>query len=383
MSRQISFAVFALTFTGLMVAQSTPTQPPRAWTAAQLRPSAAIQNSYFGFSVSAGGNTVVVAGTGESGSAYVYVEPSGGWRNMTQTAKLTPSGYVAISGDTIVSCCSASSAYAFVKPTDGWVDMSETATLMLPQRADSFYSIAISGDTVVVGNAASTVNGNSMQGAAYVFVKPVGGWSGTIQPVATLTASDGVADDLLGESVSVDGDVIVAGAPTALQGVGSAYVFVKPAGGWSDMTQTAKLTSSAPQGLGLETSVSGNVVLESGYFAGYVYAKPAGGWTDMTETAQLAASPSGFIPTSLSISGSTVVMGDAFSSNDEPAGLVCLFREPKDGWQDSTMPNLAFNGGAPNTLALGYSVALSGSTLVAGAPYVNNNSGVAYVAVPK
>jgi hypothetical protein len=300
---------------------------------------------------------------------------------MSQTAKLTPAGEVAISSDTVVTCCSTSSAYVFVKPPDGWVDMSETATLVLPQIVDYFYSVAISGDTVAVGNAGAAVNGNSQQGAVYVFVKPAGGWTGTIQPVAILTASDGAPGDSLGESVSIDGDVIAAGAPTPAAD-GSAYVFVKPSGGWTTMTQTAKLTSAEPQGVGLETSVSGNVVLESGYYAGYVYVEPEGGWADMTETAQLAASPSGFIPNSLSISGPHIVMGDPFT-NGEPTGLVCLFKEPKDGWQNSTTPNLAFNGGMPNTLALGYSVAISGSTVVAGAPYANNNSGVAYVAVPK
>src|SRR4051812_15382880 len=65
---------------------------------------------------------------------------------------------------------------------------------------------------------------------------------------AKLTASDGAADNDLGVSVAISGDTVVAGADRATVGThpeqGAAYVFVKPATGWANATQTAKLTSS-------------------------------------------------------------------------------------------------------------------------------------------
>jgi FG-GAP repeat len=79
----------------------------------------------------------------------------------------------------------------------------------------------------------------------------------TIDPViqqARLTASDGAANNQLGFSVAVSGDTIVAGAPFATIGAingiggnagqGAAYVFVKPASGWANATETARLTAS-------------------------------------------------------------------------------------------------------------------------------------------
>jgi hypothetical protein len=67
-----------------------------------------------------------------------------------------------------------------------------------------------------------------MQGAAYVFVKPAGGWADATQ-TAKLTASDGAAGDALGFSVAVSSDTIVAGAVgTAVSGhsfQGAAHVF--------------------------------------------------------------------------------------------------------------------------------------------------------------
>src|SRR6185295_18317578 len=84
---------------------------------------------------------------------------------------------------------------------------------------------------------------------------------------AKLTANDGAANDHLGRSVAVSGDVVVVGSPDAKvvnnAGQGAAYVFVKPGGGWADMPQTAKLTASdgaANDLFGLAVAVSGDVI---------------------------------------------------------------------------------------------------------------------------
>ena len=73
-----------------------------------------------------------------------------------------------------------------------------------------------------------------------MFVKPAGGWASATE-TAKLTASDGAVNDNLGSSVALSGDTIVAGAPTRGPGVGAAYVFVKPAGGWASTTETAEV----------------------------------------------------------------------------------------------------------------------------------------------
>lgn len=69
-----------------------------------------------------------------------------------------------------------------------------------------------------------------------------------LSQLAKLTESDGQqGDDIFGASVAMDGDTVVVGDPEA-GGIydfyqGAAYVFVKPATGWKNMTQTAKLTA--------------------------------------------------------------------------------------------------------------------------------------------
>src|SRR5262249_12543250 len=142
-------------------------------------------------------------------------------------------------------------AYVFNQPGDGWRNMKQAAATLVPSDPAStcFFgaSVGISGNTIVVG---APQNGYycyaTGPGAAYVYVEPPGGWHGVLTETAKLTASDGLKGDALGTSVSVNGNTVVAGAPGAFSftTAGAAYVFVEPAAGWTNMTQTAKLTAS-------------------------------------------------------------------------------------------------------------------------------------------
>jgi hypothetical protein len=81
------------------------------------------------------------------------------------------------------------------------------------------FSIAISGDTVVVATYAEASNATGIDGnqtdnsatnagAAYVFVRTGTTWS----QQAYLKASNTAANDAFGQSVAVDGDTVVVGA---------------------------------------------------------------------------------------------------------------------------------------------------------------------------
>ena len=168
---------------------------------------------------------------------------------MTQIAKLTASDgaaydrfgcYVAISGDTAVigayeddmgSNTDQGSVYLFVKPESGWADMTQTAKLTASDGAAGDYfgiSVGISSDRVVVGARYNDIGSNADQGSAYIFIKPAEGWTNMTQS-AKLTASDGAAQDRFGNSAVIDGDTVVVGAYLNDIGSnadqGSAYVF--------------------------------------------------------------------------------------------------------------------------------------------------------------
>ncbi len=240
----------------------------------------------FGCAVSISGDTIVVgasqdddAGSG-SGSAYVFERDAGGADNWGQVAKLTAFdaagndqlGFsVAINGDTIVAGARGEdvegAAYVFTKPAGGWTDMTETARFKAasPVRNEKFgAAVAISGDTIVVGDYSTP--GYAAFGAAYVFVRPGGGWVSATE-TAKLTASDGEGTDQLGWSVAIDGDVVLVGAPQDDDGgdnSGAAYLFAEPVGGWVHMTETAKIVASdavASENFGEAVSISGDAAL--------------------------------------------------------------------------------------------------------------------------
>ena len=157
-------------------------------------------------------------------------------------------------------------AYVFIKPPRGWANMTQTAELTASdaQIYDCFgCSVAISGNTVVVGASGAAIGGNTAQGAAYVFVEPPTGWTNMTE-TAKLTASDGASDAQFGTSVAMSGNTLVVGAPATSLMQGNAYVFVEPQSGWTDMTQTAELVPSDGfdnDNFGTSVSISGDTVV--------------------------------------------------------------------------------------------------------------------------
>jgi hypothetical protein len=318
---------------------------------AELTASDGGAGDQFGLSVSISGNTVVVGAPFHTvgnnlgqGAAYVFVEAASGWSSMTQTAELVASD-------------GATNAYLGT-------------------------SVAISGNTIVVGADGTTVQGNPHQGAAYVFVEPANGW-GNMTETAKLVASDGYVGDNFGASIAISGSALVVGAPYASIGSnyqqGASYVFVQPGNGWANMTQTAKLTSSdgaVADIFGDSVAMDENTVvigasgasLSGMAYAGkaYVFVQPGSGWTDMTQTAELTASDAtadSYFGSSVAVSGNTAVVG----APSDFSGAAYVFVEPTGGWTDTTQTAELAPGAVGSLLLMGTSVALNGNTIMAGA----------------
>jgi len=248
-------------------------------------------------------------------------------------------------------------------------------------------SVSMSGDAVVVGAIGKHVGGNNAQGAAYVFVKPRSGWT-TMTESARLTASDGSALDVFGVSVSMSNDVVVVGAIDKKSGdntgQGAAYVFVRPGRGWETMTETAKLTASdgsIHDQFGGPVRISGDTIAvgalnktirgNTDQGAVYVFVKPRSGWTNMTETARLTTSDGSIhdrFGGPLSINGNTVVAGSAGKSvvSNFSLGAVYVFVRPDNGWSSMTETSKL---PAPDWAIIetfGIALSMSGDTLAVG-----------------
>jgi hypothetical protein len=324
---------------------------------AELTASDGVQSDSLGWSVGSSGNTIVAGGDGGisyGAPAHVFVKPATGWANMTETAELSPSDGVTFGR-----------------------------------------SVAISGNTIVVGAMNATVGSNTFQGKVFVYVEPAGGWTNMTE-TAQLTASDGEQGSEFGYSVAISGNTVVAGAELDSDNNGAVYVFTKPATGWATMTQTAKLTASEdPSGafLGYSVAISGNTVVSGAIFSGsnfggaaYVFVKPSTGWVSATENARLTSSDTHYddeFGASVAIDGDTLVVGALEPDNPHRYGAAYVFAEPVTGWASSTEnAELRTSDGAVGDY-FGWSVSISGNRIAVGAPEAtigaNQYQGAAYL----
>jgi hypothetical protein len=355
-------------------------------------------NDEFGYSVAISGNVMVVGKENAAvQSAFVYESNSG---TVTQVAELTPSdgiagdrfGFsVAISGNTIAIAATehknhdpinTGSVYVYVEPAGGWTDMTETAELNLGQAGASIgRSIGVSGNEVV------SINGFS-GGSVVVWNEPTAGWVNSSKPNAELLGGD--PNDLQGLlNVAISGNVIVAGSPQAYSDYGSAFLYVKPARGWNKIgiTPTARLVGTGPDsGGGLAVAINGNTVASSTGTSVYVFVKPSSGWANMNETATLTDANAFPELDALSVSGGTVVAGDPGQSVgvNPGQGAAFVFLKPSGGWKNLATANAELTADDGNIGDnLGSSVGVSGGTVVAGAPLAaidsNAAEGAAYV----
>jgi hypothetical protein len=377
---------------------------------AQLYSSDETSGDEFGDAVAVFGSTVVVGAqniqlrNGELGAAYIFEKPAAGWANMTQTAKLTPSdnalhfgASVAISGDTIVigapwtpvnGVMAQGVLYVFVKPAGGWKDMTETAKL-LPYHANAGgnswagTTVAIDGNTIVSGVPNVSELPALGFGEALVYVMPPGGWKSAYETAVLYTNTYyfpqyGAG---FGKSVAISSGTIVVGATgCCVQGVlyeGSAYVFVEPPGGWVTTDGFNAELKGAGVGVndyfGYSAGISGNTVVIGSpqtysyqVGAAYVYVEPTTGWTSMTQTAELYPLfyLTGNFGSALAIDGDTILIGAPLTEGPEGRGVVYTFVKPSGGWTSTSAYNAEFKPNSGSTF--GQAVGFNGTTAVVG-----------------
>lgn len=240
--------------------------------------------SDFGMTVSLSGDTIAVGAPSTfigdenvQGAVYVFVRSGATW---TQQAKLIASdgaafhnlgSAVSIDGNTLVAGAHqaeangttfAGAAYVFVRSGSTW---SEQAKLVANDAgfSDEFgISVALDGDHALIGSRGANVGTASDQGAAYAFVRSGSTWT----QEAKLVATDGVAGDLFGAAVALDGDTALVGAPLsgALSGVdldrGAIYAFSRSTGTWTQTSHVTAVDFAQGDQFGASLGLSGTTV---------------------------------------------------------------------------------------------------------------------------
>jgi trimeric autotransporter adhesin len=363
-------------------------KPAGGWGSSPVVPSvltatAPAQNAKLGSSVaiSGDGGTIAAGATGGDsgdGIVFVFTENGNAWTSEQQVARLSAASgslgddlghSVAVSsnGSTIAAGAPGragdnGAVLVWDEPGSAWTAKTQTSTLTGDGGALGV-SLAISqdGDIVVAGAPAATENGDSGQGAVYVFTDNGGAWSS-----ATLTLASGAASEKLGTSVGLSGSTIVAGAPGFVGssddvGQGAAFVFTEPGSSWGSETQTAKLTASNPAQLavlGESVAVSGTEIVagapgvSGSQGAAYVFIEPGTSWTTETQQAELTASDGAggdSLGDSIALSGSTIAAGAPVataSGNTDQGATYVFLQQGSTTTSVSCSPNPVQSGNA-------------------------------------
>jgi FG-GAP repeat protein len=392
-------------FTAFVTAALTPV----AWAApgqqAYLKASNTGAGDAFGVRVAVSGDTVVVGARDEESSA------TGVNGNQNDN-----------------SASNAGAAYVFVRSGTTWTQQAYLKASN-PNVSDQFgTSVAISGDTVVVGawgedSNATGVNGDQgnnstvAAGAAYIFVRSGTNWS----QQAYLKASDTDVGDDFGVSVGISGDTVVVGSrheDSSATGVngdqsdaspnfdsGAAYVFVRSGTNWTQQAYLKASNTGAIDRFGSRVAVSGDTIVvgspeedsnatgvngdqsdntASLGGAAYVFVRSGTNWS---QQAYLKASNTGagdLFGSSVAVSGDTAAVGARWESSNATgvngdqsdnsasnAGAAYVFVRSGTNWSQQAYLK------ASNTRVdrfFGESVAVSGGTVVVGAMWESSSA---------
>lgn len=255
--------------------------PTLGWmeTAAAL-PSDPTPMLRFGASVAVAGARLVVGAPGGStnanalstGSVYVFDLAAGGGAAFS----VEFAGPTAVSGDEFGRSVAASgslvavgapnrdgpagqdegAAYVFTLSGSTTPVLSGTLTSPSPMMAAHLgYDVDIDGTRAVAGCPHANTARGAASGAVGVY-ELASTWS----RVAWLSAADGIASDLLGASVALDGGLLIAGSPATLtfgasQRGGAAYVFVYDGVGFIPGSKLQPADVATGDGVGFDVGI--------------------------------------------------------------------------------------------------------------------------------
>ena len=294
---------------------------------------------------------------------------------------------VAIDGDTVVVGAAGSdvdgsesqgAAYVFVRSGDEWLQQAKL-TAADGVAGDEFgFAVAISGDTIVVGARFVSTDGIDGRGAAYVFLRNGTSWD----EQARLVADDAAAFDELGFSVNVDGDVAAVGAPFANGSQGKVYVFTRADAAWSAGDMIAADDGAASDrfglsiGLGADTiaigAPSADVAANADQGAVYVYARSADSWELQQKVSGTDSAAFDEFGASVALDGDTMLVGAHYANVDfnQNQGAAYVFERTDTSWSETSK---LLGDDSSFTDEFGFSVALRGDTAIVGALFANPN----------
>jgi len=340
------------------------------------------RHNQFGYSIAISGNTMVVGAIGETGLA-------SGVNGDEQDEDPDPS-------------LGSGAAYVFFRQNNMWVQQAYLKASNPGARDHFGWSVAISGNTIVVGaEAEGGINDElPFSGAAYVFVRDGVTWS----QQAYLKASNAERSDRFGRSVGIWGDTIVVGASAESGGTssvdgdqsdnskfqsGAAYVFAREGSTWTQQSYLKASDSERGDSFGRAVAVSEDTIVVGAIHAStndtggvYVFAREGNTWTQSARLGPFLLLNGDAFGSSVAIWEDAIVVGDpSRTSFNRERGAAYVFGRDGSTWS----PRTALEASNPDTVGFGTSVAIHDDSIAVGAPFESGivtgagaNSGVVY-----
>jgi len=294
---------------------------------------------------------------------------------------------VAVSSDTLIvgtlgDYPSTGEAYVYVRVGQTW-SLQATLVTLDAVRGDRFgWSVAVSGDTAVVAAPEANTGFGFRSGAVYLFVRTATSWS----EQQKLLPADLAADDRFGASVALDGDTVLVGASQDDTGVGvdagSAYVFTRAGSVWTQQQKLLPLAAASYDSFGGAVALSAGIAVvgapavdTSGFSdagAAFVFEWSGSSWGQTAMLTQPIPTVGAHYGTSVALSAGVAVLGSGgYYSSTAP---VYVFRGSGGTWGlEAALPTAG-----PTPLSFGAGVAASGGSVLVGAPGAEE-TGAAFV----
>jgi hypothetical protein len=311
---------------------------------------------YFGLGVAIEGSTLLASaggrtsnGVSDAGELYAYQYDGNTWQLVDTIEPSNPiidgsfgdpialHGDLAVVGAWLAAFPAAGGfadreAYIFERVGGTWVERQRVAAP--PSYSNGFTAsagISTDGQRIAIGGSRELLNGNPV-GAVYVYQNLGGTW----QQTATITPSDAPNGGNFGQTVQIEGNRMVVGAPAdpvnGLFRAGSVYQFEYAGGAWQEVRKITAPTPAARDFFGVGLALEGRKLLVGAY--------------------QSEPQP--------------------FTRN----GYACLYHI--NGSELSAPVTITASDGVPHDI-FGWRCALSGDRAVITAPFQTLNQGAAYV----
>lgn len=268
----------------------------------------------------------------------------------------------------------AGAAYVYRRVGDSWIQEA-ILSAPTPEQDDHFgASVALDGETIVIGADGRDLPGKPDTGSVYVFEQVAGEW---VPQVLNSPSQNG--GDFFGDSVAIDAGSIVIGAPfddDLAADSGAVYVFVRSGNAWAEQQKLKAGDASSGDRLGSvaildDRIVAGaphddhEVLIDAGSV--YVFVRQGSDWSQETRLQSGRRGPGESFGVRVAIDADAILVSSPLGFGLAPqSGNAEIFRLDGSTWSSEARLQVSDGAAQDN---LGSSIDLAGDLAILGARF--------------